>query len=480
MVQQQPTLTRSLGMWSIVALGLGYMAPVTVFDTFGIVSGETNGVVPLAYLVGIVVMFFTAISYGKMVRVIPSAGSAYTYTRETMNPGLGFMVGWAALLDYLLLPLVNAVIVRIYLEQFFPAVPGWIWVVGYVALITLINIRSMKSSAAVNTTMLLIGVAAIVAFIVLAWVQIAQGLGDGTVMTLKPLWHDGVSMQAVLGGTTVVAFSFIGFDAVTMYTEEAKDSRAVPRAVMLTVLIGGLIFFLGSWFAQVAFPTLDKFTQTDDTLPELALFVGGTVFQTLFVVGAMAAAIASSIASQASVARLLYVMGRNGVLAPKRFWGYIHPTRHTPVFATLVVAAVSLLAIAPSLELVSSMINFGALIAFTFVNLSVIAYFVFRKKRYRTAKDVFSYIVMPILGAAGTAILWANLHLDALISGLVWAAIGFVYLLILTRGFRRPVLSLGIDEADDEITVPSSAGEAVVADAADDEAAVDAPTTLVR
>ena len=110
-------------MWAIVGLGLGYMTPMTVFDTFGIVSDETNAVVPLAYLFALVAMVFTAISYGRMTRVYPSAGSAYTYASEMLHPNFGFLVGWASLLDYLLLPMVNAVIGRIYFESFFPERP---------------------------------------------------------------------------------------------------------------------------------------------------------------------------------------------------------------------------------------------------------------------------------------------------------------------------------------------------------------------
>ena len=129
-MNEKTTLKRSLGVWAVVALGLGYMTPTVVFDTFGIVSKMTNGVVPLAYLIGLLVMVLTAISYGKMVRVFPDAGSAYTYTRKTLGPHLGFFVGWASLLDYLLLPMVNALIIRIYMESLFPSVPVWIWVVG--------------------------------------------------------------------------------------------------------------------------------------------------------------------------------------------------------------------------------------------------------------------------------------------------------------------------------------------------------------
>lgn len=445
------TLKRSLGMWAIVGLGLGYMTPTVVFDTFGIVSRETDGVVPLAYLVALAVMLFTALSYAKLVRVFPSAGSAYTYTRKTMHPGLGFVVGWAALLDYLLLPLVNAVIIRIYMVSMFPEVPGWIWVLGYVACVTAINVWSMNSTSKVNSLLLVFEIVLIGVFLALASVQLAQGMGQGTIFSTEPIWHPGVQMAAVLGGATVVAFSFIGFDAVTMYTEEAKDRRAVPRAIMLTVLIGGAIFFIGGWFTQSVFPDVSSFENTDDTLPEIALHVGGKIFQMLFVAGAFAATVASGLASHASVSRLLYVMGRNGLLVPKRLFGSVHPRFRTPAFNVVFVGAVSLLAVTPTLELVASMINFGALIAFTFVNLSVIAYFVVRQGRYRTARDFGNYVVLPLIGASATGVLWYFLHADALLLGLAWCGIGFVYLLVLTRGFRRSVSSFALEE-DEEYT----------------------------
>ncbi len=167
----------------------------------------------------------------------------------------------------------------------------------------------------------------------------------------------------------------------------------------------------------------------------------------IFLAGAFAATVASGLASHASVTRLLYVMGRNGVL-PKKLFGYVHPKFRTPAFNAILVGVVSLLAIAPSLELISSFINFGALIAFTFVNLSVIAYFVIRKKRYKTAKDIFNYLFMPILGAGLTGILWYNLQMDALIGGLVWVAIGFIYMLFQTKFFKVGIADFGLDEAE--------------------------------
>ncbi|QCJ43878.1 APC family permease [Bacillus sp. S3] len=444
---ENTTLKRSLGLWAIVMLGLGYMTPTIVFDTFGIVSKETNGVVPLAYLAALVVMLFTAISYGKMVQVFPSAGSAYTYTRETMSPHLGFIVGWAALLDYILLPMVNALIIRIYMVSVFPDVPAWIWVVVYVASVTAINAWSMGKTSSLNSLLVIFEIVLIAAFIVLAFLQLSKGMGQGTIFTTEPLFHSNIQLGAILTGATVVCFSFIGFDAVTMYAEEAVDQKTLPKAIMLTVFIGGGIFFVCSYFAQALFPDISGFIVTDDSLPEIGMFVGGTVFKLIFLSGAFAATVASGLASHASVSRLLYVMGRNGVL-PKKAFGYVHPKFRTPVFNVILVGVVSLLAIAPSLELISSFINFGALIAFTFVNLSVIAHFVFRLKRYKTAKDIFSYLIMPILGAGLTGVLWYNLQADALIGGIVWIVIGVIYMVFQTKFFKIKIADLNIDDAE--------------------------------
>ncbi|MGH1550047.1 APC family permease [Leifsonia poae] len=433
------SLRRSLGLWAIVGLGLGYMTPTVVFDTFGIVSDETKGAVPAAYLVALVVMLFTAVSYGKMAGAIPSAGSAYTYVRESIHPNLGFMVGWTSLIDYVLLPMVNCLIIRLYLEQVFPAVPSWIWVVLYCAGVTTLIYFTMRGTSNVNMILLVFAIVVMAVFVTMVVVQLANGAGDGTVASVKPFFHDGVTLGAVLTGATVVCFSFIGFDAVTMYAEEAKTPRVMPRAILLTVLIGGAIFLVAAYFAQLRFPTNAPFGEfTDDPLPQIGLIVGGPVFQAIFVSAGFAATLASGLASHASVSRMLLVMGRNNVL-PRRFFGHIDGKTQTPTFNIILVGVISLLAATFSLELISAFINFGALIAFTFVNISVIAWFAIRQGRRHTAKDIVRFIVLPGIGMLLTGILWVNLHADALIGGIVWAVVGFAYLLFLTRGFRRPV-----------------------------------------
>ncbi|WP_052226557.1 APC family permease [Microbacterium mangrovi] len=449
-----PRLARSLGLWAIVGLGLGYMTPTTVFDTFGGVADESANLVPLAYLVALVVMLFTAISYGRMTRVFPSAGSAYTYTSETIHPNVGFVIGWSSLLDYLLLPMVNALIGKNYFESFFPDAPVWIFVVIYVAFITLLNLWTIKGTSNVNLVLVIFQTVAIVTFCILAWVQLQQGVGNGTPWTIKPLFHDSVEFNNLLTAATIVCFSFIGFDAITMYSEEAKTPNTVPKAIVLALLIGGAIFFVAAWFSQSVFPNYTELTQyakhydpsftndkliSDSTLPPMAYAVGGTWFKIFFTAASMGAMVASSLSSHASVSRMLYVMARNGKGWVSRTLSYIHPKFFTPSNAVILVGLVSLLAIPMALDTAYSLINFGALIAFSFVNITVIVYFAVRRKEVKTFWQIIRNIVLPGIGVGLTILLWVNLSADALIAGSVWLVIGLIVLMYLTRFFRTPL-----------------------------------------
>ncbi|WP_279586821.1 APC family permease [Canibacter zhoujuaniae] len=444
MAQQNGSLKRNLGLWAIVGLGLGYMTPTVVFDTFAIVSEDTHGAVPSAYVIALVVMAFTAISYGKMVRAIPSAGSAYTYTRESMHPNVGFMVGWVALLDYIMLPLVNVLILRQYMEQLVPAVNPWLWVFLFSGIVTASVYFTMKGTSNLNSLLLVGALIIMASFLVMLIGQVQKGAGTGQLWTVQPFIGQDFDFVKVVAAATVVCFSFIGFDAVTMYAEEAKNPKIMPKAILLTVLLGGLIFLVASYFTQQRFPDNSTFGDVENALPQMGQQVGGDVFMWIFTAAGFAATMASALASHASVARMLLVMGRNGVL-PRKFFGYVSPKTNTPIYTVLLVGVVTLLAGWLDLEFTAHLINFGALIAFTFVNLSVIAYYAVRQGRRKTRKDIMKYIVMPIIGTGMTLILWVNLESVSLMLGSIWLAIGLIYLVFLTKGFRTQ--PAGFDEA---------------------------------
>ena len=279
-------------------------------------------------------------------------------------------------------------------------------------------------------------------FVVLSWQALARGEGNGTPFSMTPLWHADAALAPVITGATIVCFSFIGFDAITMYSEEAKDANAVPRAIIITLLIGGAVFFIAGWFAQSVFPTLDGFSEDaleNSALPEIAFMIGGNLFKAFLTAAAFAATLASGLASHASVSRMLYVMGRNGRGRVSRVFSFVHPKWQTPALSVIFVGLVSLLAIPLNLDFIAALINFGALMAFTFVNLTVIVYFALRKKEVRTPKEIFTNVVLPALGVVATVILWVNLSPDSFQYGMIWLLIGIGVVVFLTRFFRQPL-----------------------------------------
>ncbi|HEY2451985.1 MAG TPA: APC family permease [Scandinavium sp.] len=434
----KPQLRKSLKLWQVVVMGLAYLTPMSVFDTFGIVSGISNGHVPMSYLLALAGVLFTAISYGKLVRQFPQAGSAYTYAQKSISPHVGFMVGWSSLLDYLFLPMINVLLAKIYLSALFPSVAPWIWVVGFVVILTAANLKSVNLVANFNTVFVLVQICIMVVFIFLVVQGLHKGEGVGTVWSLQPFISQNAHLIPIITGATIVCFSFLGFDAVTTLSEETPDAaRTIPKAIFLTAVYGGIIFIVASFFIQLFFPDISRFKNPDAALPEIALYVGGKLFQSIFLCTTFVNTLASGLASHASVSRLLYVMGRDNVF-PEKYFGYVHPKWRTPALNVLMVGVVSLSALFFDLVTATALINFGALVAFTFVNLSVFNHFWRREGRNKTWKDKLHYLILPLMGAATVAVLWINLEMTSLTLGLVWAAVGLLYLTYLTGRFRKP------------------------------------------
>lgn len=430
-------LKRSLKLRHVVFIGLAYMSPLAVFDTFGIISDITNGHVPAAYILIIIAILFTAYSYGKMVKVYPFAGSVYTYTRKTMNAHLGFLVGWSAMLDYLFLPMINALLASIYLSSAFPSVPSWIWIVLTIAITTALNLFGVKLAVIFNYLLVILQILVSVIFVILTIRMIMYGESAGS-FSVNPFYSEQLSFPAVFAGASILALSFLGFDAVTTLAEETiEPKKNIPRAIFIIALCAGAFFVTVTYFMQSLFPDVSVFKDIEGASPEIALYIGGTLFHSIFISGYVVAVLACGITQQMSASRLLYGMGRDGVL-PKKIFGYVHPRTGIPVFNIIFVGILASSAVFLNLMEAASLINFGAFVAFTFVNLSVIVYF-FRRQKSRSAKAIASSIIIPSAGLAFNVYLWFSLETSAMILGLVWAAIGFIYILYLTKFFKvRP------------------------------------------
>lgn len=433
---------RVLGVPSLVLFGLVYMVPLTAFTTYGIVTQLTGGRVAATYIITLVAMVFTARSYARMSIAYPYSGSAYVYTQQSFGGAIGFLAGWALLLDYLFLPMINYLIIGLYMGASFPGVPTWIWIVAAIVIVTVLNVVGIVSVARANFVVIAVQAVFIVAFIALS-VGAASGQG---VDPLVPFAGDG-SVDSVLPlfqGAAILCLSFLGFDSVSTLAEEAKDSRrTVPRAIMIVTISAGLLFILLTYLAQIAYPS-NAFESADTASIEVVASFGQQWLSTLFIAGFIAGSIGSALTSQASVSRILFAMGRDGVL-PRAVFGRLSKRFGTPVVPILIVSAVSLYALFADLLTVSNMISFGALIAFSCVNLSTIKHY-FVDRGERTGWDAVNNLVLPGIGFALTIWLWTNLSGMTFVVGLSWLAVGFVLLLIVTRFFRRPTPTLDLKE----------------------------------
>ncbi|MBI6530228.1 APC family permease [Proteus vulgaris] len=432
-------LRKTLTLMQVVMMGLAFLQPMTIFDTFGIVSGITNGHVATSYAIALVAILFTAVSYGKLVKRFPSAGSAYTYAQKSMSPYVGFMVGWSSLLDYLFMPMINILLAKIYLQAIFPGVEPWIFVFGLVALMTFFNLRGINVVANLNTAIVIVQVAVMVVFVGLLIHGVYNGEGAGELWTFRPFASVDAQVIPMITGATILCFSFLGFDGISTLSEETPNAgKVIPKAIFLTALIGGIIFIAVSYFLQLYFPDISRFKNPEESQPEIMLYVAGALFQSIILVFSCVTVLASGMAAHAGVARLLYVMGRDGVF-PEKTFGYVHPKWRTPAFNVLLVGFLALGAVFFDLVTATALINFGALVAFTFVNLSVISQFYIRERRNKGIMDHINYLILPIIGAATMGVLWINLEPGSMELGLVWGAIGILYMVWITRRFRRPM-----------------------------------------
>ncbi|KAA0096783.1 amino acid permease [Mycolicibacterium sp. P1-18] len=433
-------LKRALGVPALVLFGMVYMVPLTVYTTYGIVTQLTGGRLSVAYLVTLAAMVFTARSYARMSAAFPVAGSTYAYTQRTFGAPVGFLAGWSLLLDYLFLPMLNYLVIGIYLEAAIPAVPAWVFVLGSIVLVTVLNIIGIVSVARANFVLLAVQAIFIVVFVVMAFLTITK---LGNVDFMAPFTGDGSvgGASPIFAGAAILCLSFLGFDAVSTLSEEAKDpTRSVPKAIMIATVTCGVIFVALSYVSQLAFPS-NQFADVDSGSLDVMTAAGGQFLNTFFTAAYIAGAFGSALTSQASVARILYAMGRDGIM-PRKVFGHVSVRFATPTFAILVVSVISLAAIWISLDFLASIVSFGALIAFSAVNLTVIKHYFVDEGE----KNILNNVVLPGIGFVLTVWLWTSLSWLTLEVGLVWLAIGLGWLLVVTRGFQRPTPVLALEE----------------------------------
>ncbi|MBV8369871.1 MAG: APC family permease [Candidatus Eremiobacteraeota bacterium] len=393
---------------------------------FGVIDKEARGHVVTAILIALVAMAFTAVSYGRMARAYPQGGSAFTYVGRELHAGAGYFVGWAMVLDYVVNPLICTIWSSKAVENFFPALPYPLLVIAFALLFTGLNLRGVETSALINALLAAgLGVV-IVAFGIAAVHYVLQLHLAGAALT-KPFYDPATwSTRAVFSGTAIAVLTYIGFDGISTLTDEAHEpQRTIPRAIVATCLITGVLAALEVYLAQLAWPAGKPFPDVDTAYVHVSGQVGGALLFGVVNVSLLVATIGSGMASHLGAARLLFAMGRDGAL-PRKLFGALDPNSRIPANNVLIIGAIVLAGgLAFSYELGAELLNFGALIAFMGVNLAA-AVNAWREGRWAN----WYAIVLALLGLIVCFVIWTYLGTTAKAVGSVWALLGIALYLV--------------------------------------------------
>lgn len=438
-----PHLKRVLGLWDLVFYGIVLIQPIAAVGLFGVAQELSHGQMVTTILIAMLAMMLTAISYGRMASVYPSAGSAYTYVSRGLNVHLGFLAGWAMVLDYLVLPVVSTIYAALTLTRLVQGVPFAVWVILLTLLVTGLNLAGVRSAARSNM-ILLAGMCVVIAWYFFSTTRyLALHGGSHALFSIQPIYNPSAfSLGSVMTATSFAALTYIGFDGVTTLAEDVKNPRRnVLVATVLVCAFTGVFSALQIYLAARVWPTYNNFPNVETAFLDVCGRAGGPwLFQamalTLFV-----ACVGSTLTAQLGAARLLYGMGRDGVL-PQRAFGRLSG-RGTPVFNILFIAVITVAGgLAMNYEHSAELLNFGAFIAFMGVNLAVIRTFYQRKRR----GSLWSDLLPPAGGFLFCLFIWVSLPGLAKTIGAAWLLAGIVYLGVLTRGFRRPPAQLHFEE----------------------------------
>jgi amino acid transporter len=456
-------LSRSLSFTDLLVYGLIFMVPIAPFGIFGSVYSGSGGMVALAYIIGMVAMMFTALSYAQMVRAFPMAGSVYSYAGRGIAPPAGFLAGWVILLDYVLVPGLLYLVASVAMHSLVPGVPVWVWLAAFVVLNTAVNYFGIKMTARVNRFMLVAELIVLAIFLVVGVVALIQGKGEG--FSLRPFFNpDTFSWPLIFGAVSIAVLSFLGFDGISMLAEENREeARQIGRAMVAALLLAGTLFVVQTWVASLLVPDAAGLLENGD--PEGTAFYdaaraagGGWLSGLTALATAIAWGFANSLVAQAATSRLLYAMARDRQMPS--FLARVNARHKVPANATLLVAAISLalgLYMATrddGISLLSTLVNFGAMTAFLALHVSVVVHYVVR----RGSRDWLRHLVVPVIGFLILLYVVINAKVAAQVLGFVWLGIGVVVLVAFYATGRRPDLpalaEVGPESADEPVKEP--------------------------
>ncbi|RPI26267.1 MAG: APC family permease [Acidobacteria bacterium] len=430
-------LKRVLSRSDLILYGLVILTPTAAYPVYGIIENASHGHAALSYLVAMVAMLFTAASYARMSAAFPRAGSTYTYAQQSLSERIGFLAGWAMILDYFLIPLLSVVYPALTAARLIPQVPYLFWIVVFSLLITAINVRGIKMTAHMSRFMLAVMSVSTVLFVGLSvrFVLLRQG-ARGLIEPGALVNPGSLEFSPLLLGAGIATLSYIGFDAVSTLAEDTRrPEKDIGFAIIVVCLLQTVFCLATVYLARLVWPDYRSLPQSETAILDISSAIGGSWMFGWITFVLLVAGLASALTGQVGASRLLYGMGRDGVL-PRRFFGYINPKYSTPTRAIYLMGGLCLLGgFIADFTLLVQMLNFGAYVGFILVNLSVIRHYGFRSGGRGVSHWLTSWI-FPALGAIVCFYIWLSLTNAAKIAGFGWMALGVLYLAITTRGFR--------------------------------------------
>jgi amino acid transporter len=441
-------LHRALGLWNLIIIGLVIIQPTAPMGIYGVISNKAHGHVVTTILIAMIATLFTAISYGRMARVYPSAGSAYTYVGREMHSSLGYVVGWSMVMDYLLNPLICTAFCAKAAMNIVPGFSFYVWITFFAAFFTCLNLRGIKTSAQLNEA-LCAGMVVVVLLFLGSVVHTVWHTSHDPGFFTRPFYNPAsFQTSSIFAGTSVAMLTYIGFDAISTFSEEVRNPRRnILLATVLVCLITGLLSGLEVYAAQLIWGS--KPFASDNVESAFALVAGKAGGVMLFQIVNFTLLIAnmgSGMGAQLAAGRLLYGMGRGNAL-PKRFFGAIEPRHRVPRNNILAVGAFALAGAAlleffasrlggGAYEIGAQCLNFGAFIAFMGVNAAAFVHHLRHEK-----SRILGGLLVPALGFLICAFIWFNLSSKAFMLGAVWMVAGIAYGAFRTRGFRTQLVT---------------------------------------
>jgi putrescine importer len=417
-------LKRVLRVQDLVLYGIIVIQPTAPMPIFGVVSQEARGHVVTAILIAMVAMLFTAVSYGRMARAYPSAGSAYTYVTNEIHPGLGYLTGWSIAMDYLLNPIICTIWCSKAAANFLPGIPYPVMAVAFALLFTVINLRGIESSARLNQWMAYAMGVVVLVFLGYAFHYIQHQPHLVLADFLHPFYDPKTfSLPALSTGTAIAVLTYIGFDGVSTLSEEVENpQRNVLRAIVLTCLITGVLASIEVYAGQLIWPDFRHYPDVDTAFVYIAGRAGGVFLFTLVNLVLLVATVGSGFGSQLAAGRLLFSMGRDNAI-PRKFFGVLDPVRQIPRNNILFSGALALAgALTLSYQLGAELLNFGAFIAFMGVNASAFIHYCIRR-----GKHGWMDWLPPMGGFFVCFYIWLSLSRPAKIAGGLWLGLGLIY-----------------------------------------------------